>query len=188
MLLRSPVFWRPWSRLSPPPFSRACADGPAMLGFAAALVAVWLLSSEKGAVKISLETLRLPVMAGLGFGLYLVLIGLGENTQIFWSLVAARISALALLLIVFLCNRSGQSISAGGLWPFVLMAGLFDAGGNAFFGLGVQLGRLDVAGVLAALYPGGTVLLAVVFLKESLMKRHWFGLAAAILALGLISH
>ncbi|MFH1137445.1 MAG: EamA family transporter [Pseudomonadota bacterium] len=161
--------------------------GLTLLGFAAALVAVWLLASEKGAPGLSLAALRMPVLAGLGFGLYLALIGLGDNEQMLWELVAARLAALVFLLSVLPFSPGGRA-RPGKLWPFVLMAGLFDAGGNAFFGLGVQVGRMDVAGVLGALYPGATVLLAVIFLKERLLKRHWAGLTAALAALALISH
>jgi drug/metabolite transporter (DMT)-like permease len=158
-----------------------------LIGFVAALAAVWLLSSEPGRIGLSLETLRLPLLAGLGFGLYFVFIEAAAKETVYWPLVAARLTAVFFIApIVFL--RRGGPASVGRLWPFILLAGVFDSGGNALFALAAQAGRLDVSAVLASLYPAATVLLAMIFLKEHPQKRHWAGLAAALVALTLISH
>ena len=66
-------------------------------------------------------------------------------------------------------------------------AGLADAGGNLFFALAAQSGRLDVAAVVASLYPGVTVMLARILLHERLTKLQIVGIVAALAAVMLIA-
>ena len=68
-----------------------------------------------------------------------------------------------------------------------LAAGTCDVLGTLFYINASQAGRLDVAVILSSLYPGVTVLLAWMFLKERFTARRGMAMAAALLAVPLIA-
>jgi drug/metabolite transporter (DMT)-like permease len=154
-------------------------------GFALALAGVWLVSYTEAGV-FQPGALGLPVVAGLGFGLFIVIIGRTSGGGVYWPLVAARITSLSVLSVVATASRQPRLPGARAL-PMVAMAGLFDAAGNAFLVLATQAGRLDVAGVVSSLYPVSTVVLAVLILKERVSRWQFAGLLAAFSAIVLIT-
>ena len=157
-----------------------------ILGFCLVLVAVWLLSSAENDLKMSRTELGIAVVAGLGFGFFFIFIDRANDQAVLWPLVAARLGSVILLgCMALVGGRSLRPLK--GQWIFILLCGVLDAGGNAFFSLSAHLGRLDVAAVLGSLYPASTVGLAWFILKERLGRRQWAGVALVFVALVCIS-
>jgi len=159
------------------------------LGFAFALAAIWLISQSQDGVKDLLShitDLRLPLLAGVGFGCYFVLIHAATRTAILWPMVAARLGGLIILTLYMTLRRESWKVERGA-WSLIFLNGLLDIGGNLFFVLAGQVGRLDISAVLSSLYPGSTVILAWIFLKERLSRTQWIGIIAALIAIVLFT-
>jgi drug/metabolite transporter (DMT)-like permease len=157
-----------------------------LAGFGLALVAVWIISRPGDGADFRLRDLSTPCVAGLGFGLFFILIDRVSEGAILWPLVAARIASISMIFVVVRLVRQGQLPGRTQL-PVIALAGIFDTGGNAFFALATQMGRLDIAAVLSSLYPATTVLLAHFILQERLSFQQWAGVAVALLAIILIA-
>ncbi len=157
-----------------------------IIGFGIAMSAVWLLSSPGGDSKIEPGELRLSILAGLGFGLFFIFMDQASSQTVLWPLVAARAGAIG-LMFTFLATTRRLAPPPRGQFAFIALAGILDTAGNAFFGMAAHLGRLDIAAILASLYPASTVLLAWLVLREGLGRRQWMGVASAGVALVLIA-
>jgi drug/metabolite transporter (DMT)-like permease len=131
--------------------------------------------------------LPLALFAGLGFGLFFVLLakasGQGSGGAVFWPLAAARLASSAVALPV--------AAAQGGLKPQRpwLIAGSLpgDVLGNLFFTLASRSGSLAVAGLLTNLYPLFTALMAALVLRERLRRYQWAGVVVVLLGLPLVS-
>ncbi|MCL4237022.1 MAG: DMT family transporter [Anaerolineae bacterium] len=159
--------------------------GAQMAGFALALIGVWLVSRRAGSGD-GPSGLGLAVLAGLGFGSFFVLIDRVSQDAVFWPLAAARSASLIALLAVALANGRAWRPPRHAL-GIVALAGVLDVGGNTFFLLAAQAGRLDVASVLSSLYPAITVLLARGLLGEHIARWQGMGIVAAVIAVPLIA-
>ncbi|MDE0545915.1 EamA family transporter [Microbacterium sp. C7(2022)] len=65
--------------------------------------------------------------------------------------------------------------------------GVLDAAANALLLIALRTGDLTVVSALTALYPGGTILLAGVVLRERVAGIQWLGLVLALLAGGMLA-
>ena len=161
-------------------------SGAQLLGFMLALTGVWLLSKTGSKSKINVREITYPLIAGLFFGLFFILIDQLSGNAILWPLAAARIGSVVVIIVIALTMRV-RELPAVSQFPIIAIAGLLDVGGNVFFALATTFGRLDIAAVLASLYPVSTVLLAYSILKERLTIWQWFGISLALVAVVLIS-
>jgi drug/metabolite transporter (DMT)-like permease len=163
----------------PPPTSQ-------IAGFALALIAVWLLSGASNDTTVQRAELGYSLLAGAGFALFFVFIDQANETAVFWPLTAARLASVSCLAI-YIAIRGTWQRPVGDQMPLIIVAGLLDALGNAFFALSARFGRLDLAAILSSLYPASTVLLAQIVLHERLNRPQWLGVFIALIALILIA-
>jgi drug/metabolite transporter (DMT)-like permease len=157
-----------------------------LAGFVLAFFGIWLLSKSPSAgEKTFKEGMLLAFLSGIGFGGYFVFIAQVDKGQVFSPILIARTITLLIALLMLGLRR----IPFPGLTsnPTALLAGVLDTGGNVFYMLATQLTRLDVAAVLASLYPAGTVFLATIILKEKVSRAQWIGVSLCLLAVVLIT-
>lgn len=165
-------------------------DVPTLIGFGFALFAVWMVSQGEGGIKdilTHLSDLKMPLLAGIGFGLYFVV--MHEATSggaTVWPMVASRSGGMTLIIVFMFVTRQSWKLETAAI-PVVSLNGILDITGNLFFILAGQAGRLDVASVLSSLFPGATVVLAWVFLHERLTRNQWIGIASALVAILLMT-
>jgi len=157
----------------------------ALLGFFLALAAVWLVSGGEG-LKIRFADLRQPFVAGIAFGAFFIFLERASQHSLWWSLVAVRIISVSSLLAYAILTRQPWLPKRESFVP-ILLSSVLDTFGNASYAMAARLGRLDVAAVLGSLYPGATVLLAWVFLKENISRIQAVGILLALSAIVLLT-
>ena len=168
-------------------FTLGIPSSPTLIGFALAFAAVWFISqTDMSNWLFSLRELRLPLLSGLFFGLYFLILHRATLNAFFWPLAAARFAVFVGLGLYALLTRQ-PAMPQREIWGLSVVNGVLDIGGNAFYVLAAQTGRLDVAAVLSALYPASTVLLAWIFLKERITWLQTFGVLLAFVAIMLFT-
>lgn len=160
-------------------------------GFAMALLAVWLISRGNSTEPFRLEhlaDLRLPILAGVGFGSYFIFIhnATQATDTVLWPMLTSRLAGTILLFFVVLIRGEPLAVPQNA-WTVVFFNATLDVAGNFFYILASRLGRLDVAAVLSSLYPGATVLLAWFLLKEQISAKQWIGIFAALTAIAFFT-
>jgi len=172
-------------------FRDGLPDALTFTGFGFALAAVWLVSQSEGGVKdifSHIFDLKLPLLAGIGFGLYFILMHEATSTgATVWPMIASRTGGTILIAAFMVISRTAWKVEDASAWKFLILNGIFDIGGNVFFILSGQAGRLDVASVLSSLFSGVTVMLAWIFLKERLSRNQWIGVFSAFVAIVLMT-
>jgi drug/metabolite transporter (DMT)-like permease len=154
-------------------------------GIAVALVSIWLVAAPH-TLTAQTKGVALAVLAGIGFGGFLLCMKVAGSGAIFWPLVSARAASCLLMLgIVLLGGRRWKAGSGALAW--MVVAGILDSGANALYVAATHYGRLDVAAVLSSLYPASTVVLARLLLKERLSRMQLGGMMAALVAVAMIA-
>ncbi|AEU35346.1 EamA family transporter [Granulicella mallensis] len=165
-----------------------------IVGFALAFIAIWAIAAGPSPEDSGRSTLSLAILAGIGFGVYFVALRMANPLGIFMPMALARIGSLTTCGLTLLTLRLSGGKEDGGakhlpssaiLWA--LSVALLDTGGNILFVAATRLGRLDVAAVLASLYPASTILLAAWQLHERPTRRQLVGMAVAVAAVVMVS-
>jgi drug/metabolite transporter (DMT)-like permease len=180
-----------------------------MSGFVLAAVAIWLIAAgpapDASDIPHQRRTMSLAIGAGVGFGIYFVALRMANPLGLLEPTALARAGSLTVcglfLLVLHIGSRRSkpQVSTAGGgtqgLRPWLGRAALLwacaiaviDTAGNILFIAATRMGRLDVASVLASLYPAGTILLAAWYLHERPTRRQFAGMAVALAAVPMIA-
>ncbi len=156
-----------------------------LAGFAVALVGIWLVTRGTPQGPASRAGVRFGMLAGLGFGAFLILIAQVDLESVYVPLAVARLVMLLTAVSVLAMRRTPFP----GLFsnPIGLLAGCLDAGGNVLYLLARQHVRVDIAAVLSSLYPVSTVVLARIVTREPVTRTQWMGAAVCLAAVGLIA-
>ncbi|MDP9239851.1 MAG: DMT family transporter [Actinomycetota bacterium] len=167
--------------------------GGAYVGTVLALAAVALISrgedhgaGDTGVPAASRSGVLLALLAGIGFGLYFVLLKHAPNDSGLWPIVAGRLTSTALFVGVAVAT-TGLAMPRGRVALLALLSGACDVSANVLYLIAVRGGLLSVVAVVIALYPAATVLLARVVFAERLARPQLLGLACAALGVGLIA-
>jgi uncharacterized membrane protein len=156
-----------------------------LLGFGLALVSIWMLSRPE-TFGSRPAGLGMALLAGVGFGGFFTALDQVSESAIFWPLAAGRLTS-CVLMVAFAFSTRRSLLPQHPPLALLGLLGLLDVGGNLFFLLAVQTGRLDIAAVLASLYPAVTAVLAWLIMKEQMTRLQVIGAVVAVLAIALIT-
>ncbi|WP_263383171.1 DMT family transporter [Granulicella arctica] len=161
-------------------------------GFIIAGIAIWLIAAGPSiSDSFSKGTMGLAIAAGAGFGLYFVALKMAGPAGPLWAMATARMGSLSVcsLLLIGLSIKGGEP-KVRITWTamrWVFLTAMMDTSGNLLFVAATRAGRLDVAAVLASLYPATTILLAAWTLKERPTRRQGIGMLVAVAAVVMIT-
>ncbi len=145
------------------------------------------------------KQLTLAIFAGIGFGLYFVAMKFAGGGGLLWPMTLVRMGSVSTCVILILAMQIARPSEVGVAHPtraawlprralfWALAPAALDTSGNLLFMAATRAGRLDVASVLASLYPASTILLAGMLLGERPTRRQAWGMTVAALGVVLIT-
>ncbi len=161
-------------------------EGTQVAGVVLALASVVAVAWVPG-TRLSTTQLA-PVLQALGggtmFGAFFIVLALTPASSGLWPLVGARIATGAVAYPVL--RALVRPAPLGGARRHVLLSGVTDTTANVLFVLAARGGLLSVSALLSSLYPVVALLLARQVLRERLGRLQTLGVAAAMVATGLL--
>ena len=137
----------------------------------------------------ALRGLAYGTVCGAMFGIFFVFLRSAGSSGVFWPVCTARLANAAVVLAVAVVAGARPVGREAG--PRVLAAtvgsGVLDASANLCYVLATRAGLFGVAAVLTSLYPGITVLLARVVLRERMQAVQRLGLLLAAVGIVLVT-
>ena len=177
----------------PVAFGVATGERPSAVqgaGIALALLGVALASRESSDAaerggRIA-TGVGLALIAALGFGTFLTVIGKASEQDVLWAILANRVVGVLLLSGVAVWLRPGLPATTREL-SGVMAIGVFDITANTLYAAATTQGLVSVVAVLASLYPITTVVLAHTMLRERVQPVQGAGAAAALAGVALLT-
>jgi drug/metabolite transporter (DMT)-like permease len=168
---------------------------PGYVALAAVIVAAVLLAvpRQREGTRVTPRAIVLGAVAGLGFAGYIIAIDRTPTESGLIPLLIDLLVGTLLYGVVLLVNRLRRGPAE---WSGIrnrrgvvqsVFAGVLLAAGTILLVTGLHLGDLAVMGVLNALYPLGTVILAFFVLKERLSVLQTVGIVLALAASAVLA-
>jgi drug/metabolite transporter (DMT)-like permease len=176
-------------------FTEGSPKSSQLAGFVIAAAAIALIAYAPAGMPRPLA-LGLATLSGLGFGVFLVVLKVGSTHGLLWQLIFSRAASasLASAILIWTLVRPHrdaatwrQQAREHRFFWIAGFAGVLEATGSLLYMRSATQGRLDVAAVLASLYPVVTIILAAWFLKERTTSSQALGMALALGAVVLVS-
>jgi drug/metabolite transporter (DMT)-like permease len=157
-----------------------------IVGIVLAIASVAIVARVPGAVTDAPSGLWWGIAAGLTLGVFTVTFSRVSDGLVFGPLALMKIVEGLALFVAIVVGRQPWRVPRV-LWPTLVAVGVLDMSATAAYLAATQAGPLAIAGVLSALYPVMTVLLAAVILRERITRVHAIGIVAAVAAIALIA-
>jgi drug/metabolite transporter (DMT)-like permease len=128
-------------------------------------------------------------VCGAMFGIFFVFLRNAGSSGVFWPVCTARLanSAVVIAVVVLAGARPVGRAAGGRVLAAAAGSGVLDASANLCYVLATRAGLFGIAAVLTSLYPGITVLLARVVLRERMQLVQRIGLLLAAAGVILVT-
>ena len=173
-------------------------------GAAVCLVATVLVSLDRGtparpaaaaagprflADRPALRGLAYGTVCGAMFGIFFVCLRNAGTSGVFWPVCTSRLANSAVVIAVAVLAGARPVGRAAGtrVLAAAVGSGVLDASANLCYVLATRAGLFGIAAVLTSLYPGITVLLARVVLRERMQGVQRLGLLLAGVGIVLVT-
>ena len=159
--------------------------GLTIAGIGLAVVAIVLVSQERGTSSVARKGIGIAFLSGVAIGFFFLALARTAPAAGLWPLVASR--AMSLVLFGGLGLATAQPMMmASPVARIAIGGGVVDMAANALYLAATRYGALSIVVTLASLYPASTVILARVVLGERLSRWQIAGVVCALGAIVLI--
>jgi drug/metabolite transporter (DMT)-like permease len=124
--------------------------------------------------------------AGVGFGLFYVLLERSPVDSGLWPLLGTRITLVGVLSLVVAARRFAAGVPSG-MGLRLVGLGVVNTAADLLFLLATREGLLSLVAVITSMYPAVTVAMAGLLLGERIARRQVIGLAIAGVSVTLIA-
>ena len=144
------------------------------------------LADPRGGSRLSERGVLEGLGAGVGFGLFFVLLERSPTDSGLWPLVGTRVSMLVLVGGLVAIGGTSRTLPAG-LLPHLCVLGLLNVLADLCYLLATRHGLLSLVAVISSMYPAVTVVLARSILREPIEMQQGLGLGLAAASVVLIT-